>query len=460
MGLTHFDKDGEWAILNDRSVGPIRRVWNNHPVLLAVLAAFLVRLLVVVFVFRDQTDPTDHHAQFGWEMGWVARSIFLGHGFSSPFFPATGPTALVPPLFPYLVAGIFHVFGLYTAKAAFAILSINSLFSALTCIPIYFSARYALGERMATVAAWGWVVYPYAVYFSAARVWDYALTGLLFTTCFYVAQRLPDQKRSMAWLGFGALYGVTVLANPSVLPMFPVFLLFAAFQRRRDGRRWFLRCVVATLGALAVLTPWMIHNYRALHVVRPVRDNFWMECWAGNNGDTFESNAKWAHPASSDIEMQRFVSAGEVAYLSEKQVLATNFIRQHPVFFVGLSLRRAFSYWTGFWSFAPAYLQQEPLQNADILFCTGMSVLMLIGAFSFWRSDRTTALPYLALIALFPLTYYVTHASPDYRQPIEPEIVVLAVVGVAAWRRRLSDDEILTVDVEDEVNQLSEPTTV
>jgi 4-amino-4-deoxy-L-arabinose transferase-like glycosyltransferase len=445
--------------LNDKSVGAIQRFWNNHPILLTVLAAFFVRVLVVLFVFRDQTDPTDHYAQFGWEMGWVARSIALGHGFSSPFFPMTGPTALVPPLFPYLVAGIFHVFGLYTAKAAFAILSINSLISALTCIPIYFSARYALGSRVAMVAAWGWAFYPYAVYFSAARVWDYALTGLLFTTCFYCAQRLHEQEKSVAWLGFGVLYGATMLANPSVLPMFPVFLLVAMFQKRRAGGRWLLHGVVAVLGALAVLTPWTVHNYRALHIVRPIRDNFWMECWAGNNGDTFESNAKWAHPASSDIEMKRFVSVGEIAYLAEKQVLASNFIRQHPMFFVSISLRRAFSYWTGFWSFAPAYLQQEPLQNADILFCTSMSALMLLGAFNLWRRDTTTALPYLVLIALFPLTYYVTHASPDYRQPIEPEIIVLGVVGVQALRRRLINDG-LNQNVEDDVSQLSEPTAV
>jgi hypothetical protein len=88
-------------------MGPFHRAWNNYPILWPVLAALLVRLFVVAFVFRDQTDPTDHYAQFGWEMGWVARSIALGHGFSSPFFPATGPTALVPPLFPYLIAGIF-----------------------------------------------------------------------------------------------------------------------------------------------------------------------------------------------------------------------------------------------------------------------------------------------------------------------------------------------------------------
>jgi 4-amino-4-deoxy-L-arabinose transferase-like glycosyltransferase len=460
MHRSHVERDGEWAMMDGRRASPFRRVCNEHPVLLTVLAAFLVRLLVVVFVFRDQIDPADNHAQFGWEMGWVARSIVLGHGFSSPFFPTTGPTALVPPLFPYLLAGVFHLFGLYTAKAAFAVLFINSLLSALTCIPIYFSARYALGDRVAGLAAWGWVFYPYAIYFSAVRIWDYALTALLFTTCFYVAQRLRDQKELIVWWGFGVLYGVAMLANPSVLPMFPVLLLFAVFRRKRAGGRWLLHCVVAVFGALAVLTPWTTHNYRTLHVVRPIRDNFWMECWAGNNGDTFESNAKWAHPASGDVEMQHFVSVGEIPYLAEKHALAVNFIRQHPVFFAGISLRRALCYWTGFWSFAPAYLQQEPLQNVDILFCTSMTLLMLVGVLSFWRRDRATALPYLLLISFFPLTYYVTHASPDYRQPVEPEIIVLAVVGMESLRRRLRGDSEPTRSVEDEVKQLSETAAV
>jgi 4-amino-4-deoxy-L-arabinose transferase-like glycosyltransferase len=268
-----------------------------------VLAAFLVRVGVVVFGFRDQIDPADHHAAFGWEMGWVARSIFEGRGFSAPFFPATGATAMVPPLFPYLVAGIFHLFGLYTAKAAFAILSINSLLSALTGIPLYFSARYALGEKAAAIAGWGWALYPYAIYFSGARVWDYALTGLLFTTCFCLAQRLHRQEKLVGWVGFGLVYGVAALANPSVLTMFPVFLLLAVLEMRRNDLPWRLRCMVALAALVAVLMPWTARNYRAMHFVGPVRDNFWLECWAGNNGDTFESNAVWAHPASNPAQM-------------------------------------------------------------------------------------------------------------------------------------------------------------
>jgi 4-amino-4-deoxy-L-arabinose transferase-like glycosyltransferase len=423
-----------------------------------VLAALIARLILVVWVFRDQTDPTDHHAQFGWEMGWVARSIVLGRGFSSPFFPATGPTALVPPLFPYLVAGMFRLFGLYTAGAALAILSINGLFSALTCIPIYLSARYAVGQRVAMLAGWGWVVYPYAIYFSAARVWDYALTGLLFSTCFYFVLRLPRQRSAWVWLGFGLLYGFTALANPSVLPMFPIFLALAAVQMRRDGGRWLRAGAAAVVGVAMMLVPWTVHTYRALHVVRPVRDNFWMECWAGNNGDTFESNAVWAHPASNSIEMQRFETLGEIGYLAEKQELAVNFIRQHPAFFAGLSLRRGFCYWTGFWSFNPGYLHQEPLEIPDLFFCSGLTVLMLLGARRFWQRDRMGSLPYLALIMFFPVTYYFTHASPDYRQPIEPEIIVLAMMGALALRKTAGPEEVMDEMAEEE-SESTVPTT-
>ena len=440
MAVLQVEQNVKGALSDTRVVRSfrklIRKLWTHHQVLVMVLAALAGRLILVIFVFRDQTDPANSHAQFGWEMGWVSRSLALGHGFNSPFAPATGPTALVPPAFPYLLAAIFRIFGLYSLKSAFAILSINSLFSALTCVPLYLSARYALGEKAATFAGWLWVFYPYAIYFSSARVWDYALTAFLFTTCFYFAQRLHRQKKIFPWLGFGVLYGVTVLANPSVLTLFPVFLLLAAIQARRLGGPWLCHSLVAILGITATLTPWTVRNYRDLHVVRPIRDNYWLESWAGNNGDTSDSNPAWAHPASNPVEMQKFQAQGEVAYLSEKHTLASNFIRQHPLFTAGVSLRRALCFWTGFWSLNPTHLHNEPLEIPDVFYCTTLTLFMLIGMRSLWLIDVATALPYLLLLALFPLTYYFSHASPDYRQPIEPEIVVLVTLGARTLKRR------------------------
>ncbi len=47
-------------------------------------------------------------------MGWVARSLASGQGFSSPFFATTGPTALMPPLFHFAGADLPSVWYLHS----------------------------------------------------------------------------------------------------------------------------------------------------------------------------------------------------------------------------------------------------------------------------------------------------------------------------------------------------------
>ena len=161
-----------------------------------ILMALAIRMIVVYFCYRQLPDADQHYEQFGWEVGWVARALASGHGFSSAFFPMSGPTAMVSPLYTFLLSGVFRLFGIYSLTSAFVILSLNSLFSSLTCIPVYFSAEYSLGVRAARIAAWVWALYPFAIYFSAGRVWEYSLTSLLFTTCFCIAQRIHT---SLKW---------------------------------------------------------------------------------------------------------------------------------------------------------------------------------------------------------------------------------------------------------------------
>ena len=193
--------------------------------LLMVAAAWALRMVVVAAVFRDVADPARHYEQFGYEVGWIARSIAHHQGFSSPFFTLTGPTALLPPLYPYLLSVIFRVFGVYSVKSALTILTLNSIFSALTCVPIYLATRLSVNARVAMFAGWCWAIYPFAIYFSAGRVWEFSLTSLLVTTCFWLALSLHLDPRPARWLGFGALYGLAGLSNPAVFSLFPVLLL-------------------------------------------------------------------------------------------------------------------------------------------------------------------------------------------------------------------------------------------
>jgi len=80
---------------------------------------------------------------------------------------------------------------------------------------------------------------------------------------------------------------------------------------------------------------------------------------------------------------------------------------------------------------------------------------MLLGARRFWRWDAASALPYLVLIAVFPVTYYFTHASPDYRQPIEPEVVVLVAMGVQSLKRMTAEAVVREDTMEEEESQLA-----
>src|ERR1700678_2324953 len=132
-----------------------------------VLVALLLRLVVMSFLYPERTDPYRDHWRMGGEAGRIARSIAQGEGFSNPLFGKTGPTAWLAPVFPYLLAGIFKTFGIYSNASAIAALALNCLFSALTCIPIYFIAKKHFGETAAAWAGWGWALFPYGIYFSA-----------------------------------------------------------------------------------------------------------------------------------------------------------------------------------------------------------------------------------------------------------------------------------------------------
>ena len=76
--------------------------------------SFVLQLATIAAFHQYRTRPGDDHFEFGWEMGRVGRSIALGQGFSSPYEGNTGPTAWEPPLYPYLIGGVFKLFGIYS----------------------------------------------------------------------------------------------------------------------------------------------------------------------------------------------------------------------------------------------------------------------------------------------------------------------------------------------------------
>src|SRR5437879_7453072 len=106
-----------------------------------VAIALFLRVGWIIVGHTYKFKSAENNFGFGWEMGRIGAAIASGHGFSNAFGATTGPTAWAPPLFPYLTAGVFHVFGMYSRASAFVPLSINTAFSALSCIPMSLTER-------------------------------------------------------------------------------------------------------------------------------------------------------------------------------------------------------------------------------------------------------------------------------------------------------------------------------
>ena len=169
-----------------------------------VLIAFLVRVAAVGITHSYRPRTSEANFGFGWEMGRIARSIAAGEGFSSPFTQiGTGPTAWEPPIYPYFMAGVFKVFGTYTRLSAFVLLTVNSLFSALTCIPVFLIARRIFGLRVARWSAWAWALFPYAMYWCVKWLWETSITAFVLA-CLILADHGSGGRRrlhEMARLG-------------------------------------------------------------------------------------------------------------------------------------------------------------------------------------------------------------------------------------------------------------------
>jgi len=404
-----------------------------------VTFALFVRLVVSFSIIEDQFSPKRDHFSFGWETGRIARSVALGNGFSSPLHVPTGPTALMPPVYVYLVAAVFKVFGIYTLKSAVVMLTLNSLFSALTCLTVFFIADKSFGREIAIRAGWMWAMFPYAIDFAASRVWGDCLSTLLFSALFLVALYLEDLTSLRAWLGFGLLAGLTTLVcQPALLT---VLLLSArlCYRMRQRGRPWFLSASLAALMILLVVSPWFARNYRTFDRFIPFRSNFWLEMYIGNTGDTSDIVPDWAHPSTNKAEMEKYRQLGELNYMAFKRRQTLDFISAHPGAFLFSTARKIFCVWTGFWNIQLFYA--EPLLMPHTILMTTLTIFMSVGLFKSWRSDRAVVMPYVLTLLSFPLVYYVTHPHPEYRHPIDTIIVALTVYGAHGFFARIRGGE-------------------
>jgi len=399
-----------------------------------VLIALLLRLLVITAGHTYRITPRRDHFQFGWEMGRIARSLATGHGFANPTDLETGPTAWEAPLYPFLLAGVFKLFGIYTHAAAWVILALNSLFSALTCLAIYRIGERMFGSQPARWAAWTWALFPYAIYWPVRVVWETSLSALLLSLAILLPLRLEEKPRRRDCLLLGLLWGAIALTNPTLLSFLPFSLAWLWWRLRgRSAGTLANMALCLALGCLLV-APWLVRNYRVFGQFVFIRDNFGLEIHMANNPKSSGMWTRSEHPGNDAEAMQTFAAMGELRYMKAEQHAAFDFISAHPGEFAAFFAERIFYFWGGnpqmtlvrSWNLAPArhlaFLLSTLAAFAGLWLCLRHRL-------------RGTCLLACALL-VYPIPYYIAFPAPRYRHAIEPEMVLLIVYAVWLYRDR------------------------
>ena len=388
-----------------------------------VSIALILRVGWIALGHTYKFKPTDDNFGFGFEMGRIAASVASGHGFSNPFGPATGPTAWEPPLYPYLTAGVFVMLGIYSKASAFVLLVLNSIFSALTCIPIFRIAQRMFSEKIAVGSAWAWALLPNVMFWCTRYVWETSLSALLVAAIFWLTLTLEEREGLWPWVEFGVLWGISALNSPTLLSFLPAAGLWAWHRRIKAGKKSLPGIVFASVIFFACITPWLVRNYRVLGKFIFIRDNFGAELRLGNGPGADGTLMIYLDPMHDLYAMRQFQAMGELSYIAMRKEQAVAYIKSDYARFAGLCVRRFICYWAG----PPKATEPEWLGPAKSSLFLASSVLALWGLGRALRQRRRGAWLLLWLMLLYPAVYYGVYSILRYRHPIEPLITILCV---------------------------------
>jgi 4-amino-4-deoxy-L-arabinose transferase-like glycosyltransferase len=391
--------------------------------ILLFVCGFVLRFGFVLWKKTYMASP-DPFFRLGMEICSIAGHIARGQGFSSPFIADTGPTAWVAPIYPYFVALIFQLFGIYSTASAAVIVGIQCIIAAVTGITIHGLGRRTLGPQIALWAAWIWTLSPIFFRWPASWIWDFAVSAFFLTAVFIITLDVAEKNTRKLWLALGALWAVIALTNPALLSMMPFTFLYAVFKNHRAYRPWLGSLALSSVLFAALVSPWLIRN--ELVFGRPVffRSNFWFEFHLGNyhfsNGMGFSGK----HPGANPAELQKYSDWGEMRYIGYYKQDSQRFVREYPREFLDLTLHRAWWFWDGT---SLGYQSREWWKPWEFW---PLSLLGWLGLlFVLTRRPRGSFL-FAAALIVYPLPYYFVYPVAKYRHAIEPVLLLLSVYFV------------------------------
>jgi 4-amino-4-deoxy-L-arabinose transferase-like glycosyltransferase len=410
----------------------------------AALVVFLVAVALVVRLAFVSATPDYHLRHDARDYDVHARSIAEGQGFSKRV--AYGrPTAFRPPGYPYFLAAVYKVAGVERAdgKRRVHAARVAGVFVGTAIVALIGLLAAQLWGRLAGIVALalGAIYVPLITVGATVMsepLFDALMLGALAAA---MAHRRSSHRYRFAILA-GALAGLAILTRANAVILLAPLALAAWDGRPRRSRGALGPPIALVVVALATVAPWTIRNAVELHAFVPVSTQLG-SALAGTYNDAARADtrdpAAWRsvkHVPEFGSLMRRVREIPEAELDKRLRAASRHYIADHPLYVAKVaywSTRRALELAGRRRSRATAATISIDHTWADrgVLCFWIFAALALAGAFT-RRARGTPGFVWAFPALMFFSVVFLVVETPRYRTPIDPFLVLLAALALAA----------------------------
>ncbi len=394
--------------------------------------ALLIRLFFIMYNYSVYMPD-------GGEQERIAYNLLAGKGFSLTAYWTTatgGPTAAVPPFYPYFLALMFKLF---PAGGHLVVQFVQAIASSLICISGYFIAKSIFNREIARLSA---LLMCFSIFLVKAplMISRTVFFILLLSLALLSTLKLAQEAGFWQWMGYGLLVGATALNSQEIFIFLPFALGWVVYH---NPAGWKVKlqglCLTLTV-MLLLISPWLVRNYIVFQRFVPLVSSFGINLWEGNNPNASGSNylyprGRWELDNSLKLRMTPLMNEVERSQVMRQAAL--EFIRQHPRRFVYLRAKSFFYFWFSHYNLEE--LQGYPRNIVTLVATLIMNLLAFVGMVLCYRRFSGAMLLVLLFVG-FSFVYTLTHAHVIYRYrlPLDPYLLMFAAVSLEAAYVKLS----------------------
>jgi 4-amino-4-deoxy-L-arabinose transferase-like glycosyltransferase len=401
---------------------------------ITLLAIFLIALTFrVLFVFFYNRMGEDFWLGADLQYDRIASNIASGRGYymdgnleglDQSLHGKEKFYSFRSPLYPYILAGLYTIFG----RSVITVGICQALVSSLTVLLLFFIGRKLFDERVGLGTALIAAVYPYGVYHDI-RVFDNFLFEFILGLLILSILRLGENPTTLNSILIGLLMGLAILCRSAFVTFTAFFFLPFLISYRFSLKKVLRIAMVIVFVECIVLSPWLLRNYLLHNRIVLSTYGGW-NFLLGNNELTFQ---EVQNRREGDLALSRYLKNSSVTltHLTESEMdqwffhKGIEFIKNNPDTFLKLICLKIVNFWNV--RLIPASSPWKELiyslSYGTILFLSLPGIVLSL------KQWRKFFLIYLLLL-YFTVSYIPFAVVSRYRKPVDPYLIMFGIYGV------------------------------